>query len=177
MQSLRIQDQKHKVLFLHTQNDRVNTEVEISFKVTQKQNKETLRLISNKTYAGLVPECDKTLMEDIRNSGEGKAPTVPGIENSSDLFKLILGLTYFLSSRHFMVINKIIIKCIWKWKGTRKAICKKLKRNRNQSITLKDITLEQFQAYSGWRDKFKISETEQKKNGDMYNTNMSNDFF
>lgn len=89
------------MLFLHTQNDPVNTEVKMLFKVTQEKNKETTNPLSNKTYTGLVPKSDEILMEEIKDSGEAQAPAVPGIENSSDLSKLILNLTYFLSARAF----------------------------------------------------------------------------
>lgn len=89
------------MLFLHTQNDPVKTEVKMLFKVTQEKNKETTNLLSNKTYTGLVPKSDEILMEGIRDAGEAQAPAVPGIENSSDLSKLILNLTYFLSAGAF----------------------------------------------------------------------------
>lgn len=57
------------MLFLHTQNDLVNTEVKMLFKVTKEKNKETTNLLPNKTYIGLVPKSDEILMEGIRDSG------------------------------------------------------------------------------------------------------------
>lgn len=58
------------MLFLHTQNDLVNTEVKMLFKVTKEKNKETTNLLPNKTYIGLVLKSDEILMEGIRDSGE-----------------------------------------------------------------------------------------------------------